>query len=132
MTRLLAAALLITTIFAVDYTAHAASPLQNVRTLAHRQAQAFQHREFVAVWRTLSPRYQTACGPRSAWLARQKDNWTPGLSFSLISVRVAGAVATIRYEWRVDGRTYSYSGDRYVRIGGRWFDDLDALSGCKA
>jgi hypothetical protein len=114
-----------------------ATDVADVRALLLRQNELFKQSRWRAMYKTYTPRYRERC-PFAEFVSSQRTvRRELGTRFSLrgIRVRVRGAQATAAYR-AVDanGRTLAAvtlaDGDRYTRIGGRWYDEYDRVSAC--
>jgi hypothetical protein len=89
------------------------------------------------MYKAYTPRYRKRC-PFARFVADQRGvRKELGTRFTLrgIRVRVRGGQATVAYRAvAASGRTLGAvtlaDGDRYTRIGGRWYDEYDPVSAC--
>lgn len=95
----------------------------------------FKQARWRELYRTYTPRFRASC-PYARWLAGTKEARRQlGTDFVVrnVRVRVRGNRAAVTYETVDEGRVHkvtSSSPDIYVRIGGRWLDELDSQTTC--
>ena len=124
---------------ALPVSASAATPpteAAKVRAVIVRQNQLFNAANWRALYRLYTPRYRAAC-PYGRFVAgnREARAILGRIATRNIVVRLRGNRALLSYRGFAHGRlviTVRQSRpDVYVRIGGRWYDELDYLTpGC--
>jgi hypothetical protein len=109
-----------------------------VRSVFDRQVAAIRSGRFGEAHDRFAPDVRRAC-PIDAWVAGFEPFLEAGgdlslLDYSHVEVRVTGDEASVSYALRYDGRVVREVGepdpDRYVRIGGRWYDAADPSTAC--
>jgi hypothetical protein len=113
------------------------SDAAEVRAVLLRQSDLSKQGRWRAMYKTYTPRFRERC-PFARFVADQRAvRKELGTRFSLrgIRVRVRGGQATVAYKAVApNGRTLGgvtlADGDRYTRIGGRWYDEYDRVSAC--
>jgi hypothetical protein len=132
----LAAVLVMTAPSSLGRASHA-TDAADVRALLLRQTELFKQSRWRAMYKAYTPRYRERC-PFARFVADQRAvRKDLGTRFSLrgIRVRVRGGQATVAYRAvapneRTLGAVTLADGDRYARIGGRWYDEYDPVSAC--
>jgi hypothetical protein len=117
--------------------ASSATDAAEVRAVVDRQTRLFKQGRWQALYRLYTPRYRARC-PFARFvddLRRVRRVLGTRFSFRDVRVRVRGTRATIAYRAVTrSGRTITRvsfaDGDTYVRLGGRWYDEYDAVSEC--
>jgi hypothetical protein len=117
--------------------AYPATDAGEVRALLLRQSELSKQGRWREMYKTYTPRYRERC-PFTKFVADQRAvRKELGTRFALrgIRVRVRGAQATAAYKavapsGRTLGAVTFADGDRYTRIGGRWYDEYDRVSAC--
>jgi len=93
-----------------------------------RHLQAGRYAKFYAL---MSPRFHAQCPyatfRREGPIERAQ---VAGAKLHVLRVRFAGNAAYIDYKFTRRGRELKIDGDRYVRVDGRWFDDVDSFTTC--
>jgi hypothetical protein len=119
-------------------TVSAAPPSDETRLRAvmNRQTALFKQARWRALWQIYTPRFQRTCG-YARWLrnvrrARREigTDWTVRNQ----RIRIRGDRAAVTYtvvrRGRVVNTATARSPDIYVKISGRWRDELDAETTC--
>ena len=116
--------------------AEASSPRAAVTALIHAQDAAYNARDWKLFYSYFSPRYKSAC-PYARW--EKADSTDPSNKFPehtvVTNIRFAGATtAYVAYKiyWHTTVVEQVFPGypDKYVRIGGRWYDEIDGHTTC--
>jgi hypothetical protein len=128
--------LVVTALAGLGHASHA-TDTTDVRAVLLRQNELFKQGRWQAMYEEYTPRYRKRC-PFARFVADQRAvRKELGTRFTLrgIRVRVRGGQATVAYRAvAANGRTLGAvtlaDGDRYTRIGGRWYDEYDRVSAC--
>jgi len=111
------------------------SPRAAVIALVHAQDAAYNARNWKVLYSYFGPRFKSAC-PYPAWehsIATDPQNRFPEHTV-VTNVRLVGNVAYLAYEvyWHktVVDRVFPGYPDKYVRVGGRWYDEIDGHTNC--
>jgi hypothetical protein len=102
-----------------------------------QQVSLFKQAKWRAMFATYTPRARRICS-YSRFVAVQRENRRLlGTNFQLSGIRVRNETATraiVAYRFVRNGRTLAEvtfrHRDVYTKIGSRWFDELDRVSGC--
>lgn len=102
-------------------------------TLAAQNA-AYNAKQWRALYATYTPKFRTACS-YVKWMTSAVEFRTKVGPFTLrvTSARISGSKAYLKYEYVQNGKVIASVGkatDTYVRINGRWYDELDAITTC--
>jgi hypothetical protein len=109
-----------------------------VRSVFERQVAAIRSGRFEDAHARFAPDVRRAC-PIDMWVAGFEPLLEAGGDLSLldytdVEIRVSGDEASVSYALRYDGRVVREvrepEPDRYVRIGGRWYDAADPSTAC--
>jgi hypothetical protein len=120
---------------AVALSADAATgPEAKVRGLLLHQVDLFNHSRWRPLWLTYTPRFRSRCPYRRfAALEARARSAVGRFSIRKIAVRVTRARAAVSYELLarnvVIDRATPKRPDIYVRIAGRWYDEIDTHTG---
>jgi hypothetical protein len=111
------------------------SEASKVRSLLIHQVSLFNAGRWRQLWATYTPRFRSHCPyPRFAASGSQARPILGRARVRNVAVRVTGRRAHVTYQLIARGRVFpggtARSPDVYVRIGGRWFDEEDAVSSC--
>ena len=112
------------------------SEATKVRALLATQTRLFNRSQWRPMYRTLAPRVRARC-PYPRFVQEMQVFRTEGgrMTIRNVHVRVAGRHASATYTQLAGGKVAGVipakSPDKFVRIGRRWFDDLDAGSPCR-
>lgn len=130
-------------LFAVAFTAgqafattsSSASEATKVRAVLVNQTRLWNQARWKPMYRTLAPRVRTRCPyPRFVEQVKLYRTVLGRLALRNIVVRVAGRHASATYQQVAAGKVVGVMTvkhpDKFVRIGDRWFDDLDSGSPC--
>ena len=121
---------------AVATTSSSASEATRVRALLANQTRLWNQARWKPMYRTLAPRVRTRCPyPRFVEQVKLDRVLVGRLALRNVRVRVAGRHASATYQQiaaggKVVGAITVKHPDKFVRIGDRWFDDLDSGSPC--
>ena len=109
-----------------------------VAKLLRTQTAHFNAGRWQALWRTYTPRFRRGCA-YNLWVREQRAAKAligARLVVRSIRVRVSRRRAHASYVLILGDRGYSVVGpprtDLYVKIGGRWFDEGDQITRCRA
>jgi len=116
-------------------TSSSASEATKVRAVLATQTRLFNQQRWRPLYRTLAPRVRSRCPYRrfvdEVGLARVVAG---RMALHNIVVHVAGRRASATYTQLAGGKVVAVmtvkNPDKFVRIGDRWFDDLDYGSPC--
>jgi len=105
-------------------------------TLLH-QSRLFKQQRWRALYRTMTPRLRARC-PYARFVRTQRENYSIlGSNFQIRNIRVRAETATraiAAYSFVKNGQTVVRvtfrHRDVYVKMGGRWLDEVDRVSGC--
>ena len=105
----------------------AAGPADTLRAEV-RHLQAGDYAKFYAL---MSPRFRADC-PYAKFKRQgpEQRRQLAGAKLQIVRVHVAGDTATIDYRFVRNGQTLAVTGDRYVRVKGKWLDDVDQYTHC--
>jgi hypothetical protein len=112
-----------------------ASEAPKVRAVLLYQVGLFNQARWRALWRTYTPRVHSRCS-YSRFVAGMKPIRAAVGRVALrnLAIRVTGQRASVVYlivgHGKVVGGATVRNPDVYTRIGGRWFDDIDADGRC--
>jgi hypothetical protein len=110
-----------------------ASDSSAVATVIQQQNAAFNAGRWQALWSLYGPRFKARCN-YSRWVTATKQARAQILPAkirtSVTRVRVSGSNAYATYDVFVLGQRVHTVGDLYVKVGGRWRDELDAHTPC--
>ena len=120
---------------AVATTSPSASEATKVRALLVNQTRLWNQARWKPMYRTLAPRVRSRCPyPRFVEEVKFDRALVGRLALRNVVVRVAGRHASATYQQvaagKVVGAMTVKHPDKFVRIGDRWFDDLDSGSPC--
>ena len=113
------------------------TPQTEVRATILHQASLFKQKRWRTLYQTMTPRLRAKC-PYARFVPVQRENYSIlGSNFQLRNIRVraeTGARAIAAYSFVKNGQalvrvTFSHR-DVYVKVGSRWLDELDRVSGC--
>jgi hypothetical protein len=112
----------------------ATGPKAKVRGLLLDQVDLFNHSRWRPLWLTYTPRFRSRCPYRNFVAAETRARSALGrFSVRKIAVRVTRARAAVTYELVARGvvidRATPKRPDLYVRISGRWYDEIDSHTG---
>jgi hypothetical protein len=112
-----------------------ASEAPKVRALLLYEVGLFNQSRWRAAWRTYTPRIHSGCSCRRFAAGMKTIRATVGrVALRNIAVRVTGNRAFVTYRivghGKVVGGAPARNPDAFARIGGRWFDDVDADGLC--
>jgi hypothetical protein len=112
----------------------ATGPKAKVRGLLLHQVDLFNQSRWKPLWLTYAPRFRSRCSYRNFVAVETRARSALGrFSVRKIAVRVTRARATVSYELVARGvvidRATPRSPDIYVRISGRWYDEIDSHTG---
>jgi hypothetical protein len=112
----------------------ATGPAAKVRGLLLHQVDLFNHSRWRPLWLTYTPRFRSKCRYRNFVAAETKARSVFGrFSVRRIVARVTRARAAVTYELVARGvvidRATPTRPDVYVRISGRWYDEVDSHTG---
>jgi hypothetical protein len=110
---------------------------QNPRATILRQVALFKQANWRAMYATYTPRFRRSC-PYARFVRNSRQTrGVLGRNFELRGIRVrleSARRALLAYRFVRNGRTIAEvtfrHRDVYVRIGSRWFDELDRVSAC--
>jgi len=131
-----AAALLVMPIAGAAALAAAAAtgPAAQVRGLLLHQVDLFNQSRWRPLWLTYTPRFRSRCPYRRFVALETRARSAVGrFSIRKIAVRVTRARAAVSYDLLARGvvidRATTSRPDVYVRISGRWYDEVDSHTG---
>ena len=112
----------------------AIGPKAKVRGLLLHQVDLFNHSRWRPLWLTYTPRFRSRCPYRNFVALETRARSALGrFSLRKIVVRVTRARAAVTYELVarsvVVDRATPNRPDVYVRISGRWYDEVDSHTG---
>jgi hypothetical protein len=112
----------------------ATGPNAKVRGLLLHQVDLFNHSRWRPLWLTYTPRFRSRCPYRNFVAVETRARSALGrFSLRKIAVRATRARAAVTYELVARGvvvdRATPRSPDVYVRISGRWYDEIDSHTG---
>ena len=84
------------------------------------------------LWGLFTPRFHASCN-YSKFLAEAKQQRaeTKGLRLVLLSERIVGNRGYLKYHYLQGSKVVvTIANDLYVRIGGRWLDEVDRVTSC--
>jgi hypothetical protein len=128
-------ALLVVSSAAAALAAGAATgPKAKVRGLLLHQVDLFNHSRWRPLWLTYTPRFRSRCPYRNFLAVETRARSALGrFSVRKITVRVTRARAAVTYELLARGvvvdRATPTRPDVYVRLSGRWYDEVDSHTG---
>lgn len=109
-----------------------------VAKLLRAQTGHFNAARWQALWRTYTPNFRRGCSYR-LWLREQraaKELIGARLAVRAIRVRVSGRRALVSYVLVLGDRGYSVvrppRADLYLKLRGRWLDEGDQITTCRA
>lgn len=100
---------------------------------ARQQAQYFLDKNYPALWNSYSPRFREKCDYQTlrAYAVASHTKYDGSLTFKVYNVVTHGDTAYVSYRWYYHHKTLmSVQSDLFVRINGRWLDELDAITRC--
>jgi len=116
-------------------TSTSASEATKVRAALANQMSLYNQARWRPMYRTFAPRVRSRC-PYPEFVAEVKAirGVFGRMALRHVVVRVAGKRATATYQQLAGGKVVAAMTakrpDKFVRIGNRWFDDLDWGSPC--
>ncbi len=116
-------------------TTASASEATKARAVLLYEVQLFNQSRWRAAWRTYTPRIHSGCSYQRFAAGMKTIRARVGrVALHNIAVRVTGNRAFITYRivghGKVVGGAAARNPDVFARIGGRWFDDVDADGLC--
>ncbi len=113
------------------------SQAAEVRAVLVKQAGLLKEGRWRAMYATYTPRFRRSC-PYAKFVSQSRQTRQilgPNFKLQGISVRAETATrAIVAYRFVRDGRTIAQvtlkHRDVYVKIGSRWYDELDRVSAC--
>ena len=114
--------------FPVDRARHPVSLLK-------LQTELLKQRRWADLYQSYSPRFRRQC-PFAPWRAELDAAWPQVRTANTVGIRatIRGNRARVTYRLVLAGkvvdRATAASPDIYVRIGNRWYDELDGHTGC--
>ena len=112
-------------------TQNAGAAKTPVGTLRLQQS-LFARRNWTALWLLYSPRFRDRCN-RATWVReiKQARQVLSKLTVRVTRVRTRGNVAFLSYTLTGRGTVLERARkDKYVRIRGRWYDEVDRYTTC--
>jgi hypothetical protein len=91
-----------------------------------------QRGELASYYALLSPTFRRTC-PYATFrpLGRQEERQLRGASLRVLGERIDGSKAHLTYEFVRGGVVLGKAtGDLYVQVRGRWFDEVDKYTTC--
>jgi hypothetical protein len=86
---------------------------------------------YASFYALMSPRFRASCPfatfERTAPTQRRN---LAGATLQVVRTHVKGNAATIDYRFVRNGQQLSITGDKYVRVKGKWLDELDKYTSC--
>jgi hypothetical protein len=117
--------------------ASATSDAADVRALVIREAALMNRSDWKHLYGVMSPRFRAKCSyPRFVRTQHQSQSILGNQKIHVtdLRVRVANSVAFAAYKVRnAKGQLLfliDFPQDKYVRVNGRWYDELDKVTGC--
>jgi hypothetical protein len=115
-------------ILAASATATQATPVGTLRA----EVRDLQSKDLTSYYALLSPRFHRTC-TFQAFLptGRQEEQQLRGATLRVLADRVSGSKAYLTYEFLRGGVVLGKAtGDLYVEVGSKWFDELDKYTTC--
>ncbi len=88
--------------------------------------------KFAQLYRLFTPRFRATC-PYATFAEPAKNHrfTLQGVRYRIVGQRVTGTKAYVHWQYlRRDLVVADIVGDLYVKIGGRWFDEVDKVTQC--
>jgi hypothetical protein len=96
----------------------------------HAEVHALQSGSARSYYALLSPSFRKHC-PYSAFSPEDQERQLRGTTLRVLGQRVVGSKAYVTYEFLRGGSILAKaSGDLYVKVGNKWFDEADKYTTC--
>jgi len=101
-----------------------------VVAVLQREVSALNAARWQLAWQLYSPRFRATCD-YAKWRAAsaQGHAQAPEIAVRVLRVRLAGNHAYLTYRMSGSFGTRTTTDDVYVKVGGKWYDELDASTG---